>query len=966
MSEFPIVGIGASAGGLDAFEQFFRGAPSQCGMAFVLVQHLDPGHVSMLTEILQRVTELPVVEVTDQLTVEVDHVYVIPPNRDMTIHDGVLRLSLPEQPRGQRMAIDDFLTSLATDRGRQAIGVILSGTGTDGTVGLQAICAAGGIALVQDPSDAKYDGMPNSAIRSGCAARIALPSEMLRLLAQGTPTVRSPDAPAPTSAPAPTPTPAPALASTHPESILSILRTSTGHDFSQYKKSTIQRRVDRCMARHGLTDTFAYSKYLKVHPEEIQTLLKELLINVTSFFRDPLAFIVLKDEVLPCLIKDKPAGFIFRAWVVGCASGEEAYSLAILLREFMLDHGLDFRVQLYATDLDDDAIASARTGRYPASIAPDVGPERLKRFFVQEEAGFRVTKEIRDMVIFALQNVIKDPPLIKLDLLCCRNLLIYLEPTLQDRLIPMFHYALKPGGFLFLSPAESIGNHGDLFLPMNRKWKFYTAIHASATSRRMKATQAVWTPIKMPGRQEDMTKIVHEPNYADMTRRTLLQYYAPASIVTDAQGAILFVHGDTGKYLRPAPGQATLNVIEMAREGLETELRTAIERASVRGALPIERDAQVKTEGGYQNVRISVRRVPGAAEENFLLLSFLDLQPDPVQHKRTRKAIGSVDPDKVAALERDLTYTRENLKATIDEHQAFNEELRSTNEELQSTNEELQSTNEELETSKEELQSVNEELVTVNNELQSKIEQLAGMQNDMKNLLDNMNIGTIFLDEHLVIRRFTREATKVYRLVASDVGRSLADIKSDLVGDDLLVRARAVLESLIPYEVELTTQEGISYLVHLQPYRTLDNIIEGLVMTFTDITLRVKTELAVDSARKLAQGIVDTVLEPLLVLDADLLVVSASRSFYRYFQVLPDGTVGRKIYDLGNGQWNIPALRELLETILPQHQSFEGYVVEHEFPGIGLHRMLLNARRVVNASGNTQLILFAMQQADTP
>ncbi len=956
MSEFPIVGIGASAGGLDAFEQFFRGASSQCGMAFVLVQHLDPEHVSMLTEILQRVTELPVVEVTDQMPVELDHVYVIPPNRDMTIHEGILRLSLPEQPRGQRMAIDDFLISLAADQGRQAIGVILSGTGSDGTVGLQAICAAGGIALVQDPADAKYDGMPNSAIRSGCAARIALPSEMLRLLARGASKVHAPVAPASALAPVPT----------HPESILSILRTSTGHDFSQYKKSTIQRRIDRCMARHELTDQIAYARFLQEHPEEIQTLLKELLINVTSFFRDPLAFAVMKDEVLPLLIKDKPAGFIFRAWVVGCASGEEAYSLVILLREFMLDHGLDFRVQLYATDLDEDAIASARAGRYPASIASDVGPDRLKRYFVREETGFRVTKEIRDMVIFALQNVIKDPPLIKLDLLCCRNLLIYLEPALQDRLIPMFHYALKPGGILFLSPAESIGNHGDLFQPMNRKWKFYTAIHASSTARRMKATQAVWTPNKTPGPQDDMTKIVHEPNYADLTRRTLLQHYAPASIVTDSQGAILFVHGDTGKYLRPAPGQATLNVIDMAREGLGAELRAAIQLASERGSPPVEREAQVKTDGGYQHVRISVRRVPGAAEENFLLVSFLDLQQDTLQHKRGRKASGSADPDKVAALERDLTYTRENLKATIDEHQAFNEELRSTNEELQSTNEELQSTNEELETSKEELQSVNEELVTVNNELQSKIEQLAGMQNDMKNLLDNMNIGTIFLDDHLVIRRFTREATKAYRLVASDVGRSLADIKSDLVGDDLLIRARVVLETLSPYEVELSTQEGISYLVHLQPYRTLDNIIEGLVMTFTDITDRVRTESAVDDARKLAQGIVDTVLEPLLVLDADLKVVSASRSFYRYFQALPDGTLGRKIYDLGNGQWNIPALRELLETILPQHQSFEGYVVEHEFPGIGLHRMLLNARRVIDAGGNTQLILFAMQEADIP
>ena len=991
MSEIPIVGIGASAGGLDAFEQFFRDAPMNSGMAFVLVQHLDPAHVSMLTEILQRVTAIPVDEVTDQMAVQANHVYVIPPNRDMTILKGVLQLRLPEQPRGQRMPIDDFLISLAADQGRQAIGVILSGTGTDGTLGLQAIRAAGGIAMVQEPSGAKYDGMPNSAIASGCATRVASPSDMVRLLVEsglpagasagGMPTLaaRAVDgglsaqaiagdetSPA-VNAQSPLLLSMPALVPAGLDAILSALRSATGHDFSQYKKSTIQRRIERCMARHELKDATAYARFLREHPQEIQILLSELLINVTRFFRDPAAFVVMKEEILPLLIKDKAAGFTLRIWVVGCASGEEAYSLAILVREFMLDHDLDFRVQLYATDLDDDAIATARAGRYPDSIAQDVGQERLKRFFVKEERGYRVTKEIRDMVIFALQNVIKDPPLIKLDLLCCRNLLIYLEPELQDRLIPMFHYALRSGGVLLLSPAESIGNHGDLFLPINRKWKFYAAAHSASTLRHLQPSDALWTLNKSQSAPEDMTKIVREPNYAELTRRTLLQCYAPASIVTDSAGTILFVHGDTGKYLRPAPGQATLNVMEMARDGLGLALRKAMQLATEQDAVTIERDAQVKSDSGYAHVRVSVRRIPGTdAGEYLRLVSFFDLPESPVRRKRARNALAPVELEKIEALERDLTSTRENLKATIDEQQASNEELRSTNEELQSTNEELQSTNEELETSKEELQSVNEELVTVNNELQSKIEQLAGMQNDMKNLLDNMNIGTIFLDDRLAIRRFTREATKAYRLVGSDVGRALADIKSDLVGDDLLTGAKAVLENLIPYEVELRTRDGVWYLVHIQPYRTLDNIIEGVVMTFTDITLRVQTALAVDNARKLAQGIVDTVLEPLLVLDAELKVVSASRSFYRYFRVLPEGTVGRQIYELGNGQWNIPALRELLETILPQHQSFEGYVVEHEFQGIGMHRMLLNARRLVDSGGSTQLILFAMQQADPP
>lgn len=954
---FPIVSIGASAGGLEAFEQFFQNMPIDSGMGFVLIQHLDPEHASLLTEILQRSTAMPVVEATDQMPVQPNRVHIIPPNRDMTIFHRVLQLSTPEQPRGQRMPIDAFFRSLAEDQGEQAVGIILSGTGTDGTLGLRAILGAGGLCLVQDPRQAKYDGMPGSAIHAGYVTHILPVEEMPRALSEGARRI-SLHSEAP-----------PALAITKGiNRILMLLRAATGHDFTQYKQSTIGRRIERRMAQHDIEDTEIYARYLKENPTEIQMLFKELLINVTSFFRDAEAFIVLKQEILPELLKDKPEGYIFRAWVTGCSSGEEAYSVAMLLREFMDENQREFKIQLYATDLDEDAIATARTGVYPPNIAQDIQPERLRRFFVKDDAGFRVKKEIREMVVFAIQNVIKDPLFTKLDLLCCRNLMIYLEAELQNRLIPAFHYALKPGGILFLSPSESIGNHTALFSVANRKWKFYRAIRTATTARAVTAGSTTWREEKIDKVPEGAMQKTKEINLAEVARRALLQSYAPASVVTDLKGNMLYVYGDTGKFLRPAPGQATLNVVEMAREGLQLELRTALFQAATQNSPTLAREISVKTNGDFQPVSFSLRPLVAAdSVEPLLLLSFKELPhatistTKPLEPKRSKRALAAAENGRIEALERELAYTRDNLQATIEEQQASNEELKSANEEMQSTNEELQSTNEELETSKEELQSLNEELVTVNTELQAKIEQLASMQNDMKNLLDNINVGTIFLDEYLTIRRFTREATRVYRLIATDVGRPLSDITSDLHEQDLLARAQTVLNTLIPYECELRSEAGAWFLARIQPYRTLDNVIEGVVLTFTDISKRIEAEMATRAAKLLAEAIVDTVLEPLLVLDGALRVVSASRSFYREFQVTAADTLGRPIYDLGNRQWNIPALRELLENILPQHQSFEGYVVEHDFPGIGPRRMLLNARTIVSTPGSAQMILLAMR-----
>jgi len=946
---FPIVGLGASAGGLEAFEQFFRHIPPDSGMAFVLVSHLDPSHASILTEILQRTTSMPVAEAQDQMHVMPNRVYVIPPNRDMTIFHGALQLSIPAEPHGQRMPIDLFLRSLAEDQAEKSIGIILSGTGTDGTLGLRAILGAGGVTLAQEPTTAKFDGMPVSAIQAGYVTHILPAEKMPEVLLSGI------------LALALQPLPSPPTALSGINHILMQLRTSIGHDFSLYKKSTITRRIQRRMSQNGIEDTETYARYLKEHPAEIASLFKELLINVTSFFRDPEAFVALKQDILPAVLADKPEDYVFRVWVTGCATGEEAYSIAIVLRELMDKNQYEFKSQIYSTDLADDTITIARAGLYPLNIALDVTPERLRRFFIKEDGGYRVKKEIREMVVFAVQNVVKDPPFTKLDLLSCRNLMIYLEPELQNRLIPAFHYALKPGGVLFLSPSEGIGNHTELFTPLNRKWKFYRATPSAASTRAILTSNLNWTTEPVHKTPEDIMKSARENNLAELTRRMLLQFYAPTSVMTDLKGNILYVYGETGKYLRPAPGHATLNMIDMAREGLQLELRSAISAAN-QGTPTLDRELSVKTNGDFHPVHLCVRPLSNPNDrQNLLLVSFQDIaQPTPDKPARTKGTSKPNELHHIEELERELAYTKENLQATIEEQFASNEELKCTNEEMQSTNEELQSTNEELETSKEELQSINEELVTLNSELQAKIVQLADMQNDIKNLLDNIHIGTIFLDQSLIIRRFTRDAAQIYRLVASDVGRTLSNIKPELEGeDDLLDAAHAVLDNLVPIEREVKTLNGNWYLARVQPYRTLENMIDGVVLTFTNITESTRA-IAMQEARLLAESIVNTVREPLIVLNDTLKVVTASRSFYQSFQVTPEETVGRTIYELGDGQWNIPALRNLLETVLPHNYSFDDYRVEHDFPAIGHRIMLLNARSIIGQTGEPQLILLAM------
>jgi two-component system CheB/CheR fusion protein len=618
--------------------------------------------------------------------------------------------------------------------------------------------------------------------------------------------------------------------------ILAILRVRTGHDFSHYKKTTILRRIERRMSIHQITDSAAYVQFIQEHPEEIQILFRELLIRVTSFFRDPEAFALLQKKILPDILEKKPDTYTIRVWVPGCGTGEEAYSIAILLRECMQEANMDFKVQIFGTDIDEESIAQARTGFYPDNISLDVSSQRLKRFFVKEQTGYRIRNEIREWMVFAIQNVISDAPFTKLDLVSCRNLLIYLDSELQGKLIPMFHYSLRPNGLLFLGSSETVGTFGDLFATLDRKWKLFRRREAVSSYHAGVFTGfgAVGVSAARPAEEPAKAKQISFP---ELAHKVLMESFAPPSVIVGERGDILYVHGETGKFLQPSQGQPSLNVFDMAREGMKVQIRAALHRAAAKNEDVIMRSLQIKTNGGSQPTDVTVRPIHLAeAERKLFIVVFEEIdRAEKVTRKKAEPA-GKKTHSRVEELERELHYTRENLQATIEELQASNEELKSTNEEFQSTNEEFQSTNEELVTSKEELQSVNEELITVNTELQSKIEQLTAAENDMKNILDSINTGIVFLDQDLRIKRFNAEASKVINLIATDVGRPLAHISSNLRYEALSEDAEQVIQTLVYREVRVVTKDGRPYLMRINPYRTTANVIEGIVMTFTEIT----------------------------------------------------------------------------------------------------------------------------------
>jgi two-component system, chemotaxis family, CheB/CheR fusion protein len=856
---FPIVGIGASAGGLAAFEAFFSGMPvdTEPGMAFVLVQHLAPDHHSILTDLIRRYTRMQVFEVTDGIVLQPNCAYIIPPNRDMALLNGTLHLLEPGSPRGQRLPIDFFFRSLAQDQHEQAICIILSGTGSDGTLGLRAVKGEGGLVMVQSPESTEYDGMPRSAITTGLVDVALPPAEMPAYLisyaAHAALRNNCPQAPQ-------LPTTEDAL-----KKIFVLLRIQTGHDFSQYKQNTIRRRLERQMAVQQITDLNTYVRFLQQTPAEVEALFRDLLIGVTNFFRDPDAFTMLETKVIPQLFTNKPDGATIRVWICGCSTGEEAYSIAILLLEEMERLKRNDKLLIFASDIDSRAIAQARTGLYPASIAADITPERLNRFFTPEADGsaIRVNKRIRDLLVFSEHDLLKDPPFSKLDLISCRNLLIYLNGDLQKRLIPLFRYALNPGGRLFLGTSETVGDFVNLFSPLDRQAKLYQRKEdlselQQPVIKRFAPPLTADLPLQKQPVQPPATG---KRSLREITEQALLERYAPVSVLVTERGEILYIHGSTGRYLEMAAGEPGLNILKMAREGLKRDLSTTLHSA-VKEQRPAERQAlQVKTNGGFSSVNLTILPVaPTADSMTTQTLYLVVLQEIPAATPVLSVVHGASpieQPDEqsmeaaalVARLKQELKANEDYLQSANEELETSNEELKSSNEEMQSVNEELQSTNEELETSKEELQSVNEELATVNNELQTKVFDLSRANNDMINLMAGTGIGTVFVNFQQNILRFTPSIIQVINLIKSDLGRPVGHIVTNLVGYDTLVDdIKAVLDTLMPREIEVQTKAGAWFLLRIRPYRTLENVIEGAVISFFDINEIKKMRNALEKA----------------------------------------------------------------------------------------------------------------------
>lgn len=944
-----IVGIGASAGGLEALEQFFTHMPADTGMAFVLVTHMDPNQKGMLPELIQRATAMPVTWAEDGTVVRPNAVYVKPANADLAILHGTLNLLEPVATRGSRTPIDLFFRYLADDQNGKAIGIVLSGMGHDGTQGIRAIKERSGTVLVQEPSSAPYSSMPENTIATGLADYVAPVAELPHLLVTY---IRSADTIAREPAVS-TRTGVDGL-----KKVFILIRTRTGQDFSMYKQSTIRRRVERRMGLHQLTRIADYTRYLQENPQEIDILAKELLIGVTRFFRDPEAWEALEEKAIRDLVRNAPEGSMIRVWVAGCSTGEEAYTMGIVLRECLddLDRYGEIRYQIFATDLDPEAIEVARRGRYVASIAADVSLEHLERYFVKEDEHYRIRQEIRETIVFAQQNVITAPPFIHLDILCCRNLLIYLSGELQEQLIPVFHYALKPDGVLFLGPAETIGGYGELFKTIDGRQKIFRRREAS-----IPIIDRINIPVSFTPQPACATGIQRRHNPVDeLAPRALLERFVPPAVIVNENGDILYIHGKTGKYLEPSPGKANLNIHAMVREGLSYPLITALRSARQEKKETVTEPVSVKTNGDFQKIRLTVAPIKrSSAPEDLFLIAFEDVKE--TESKQAPEASGKVRDDaRCAELERDLAETRAELRSTIEEMQASQEEEKSMNEELQSMNEELQSTNEEMTTSKEELQSLNEELLTVNTELQVKIDELSITTDDLQNLLRGTGIPMLFLDNNLRVRRFTRAVTEIISLRSTDLGRPITDLVVSLRGEPLVEDIREVLDTLLPLEKQVQTTVGRWFEMRILPYRTATNQIDGVVVTFVEITQVKDTEQSLRNAHTYTENILATIREALVVLDPDLRVVSTNRSFYQMFRVMPGETEGALLYTLGNGQWDIPDLRRLLEEILPEKMQFEGFEVKHDFPEIGQKKMLLNARRIASETG-PDLILLAIE-----
>jgi two-component system, chemotaxis family, CheB/CheR fusion protein len=948
---FPVVGVGASAGGLEAFTTLLANLPDSTGMAFVLLQHLDPSHTSALEEILSRATRIPVTEATNGLPIERRHIYLLPPNHDMVIRDGILRLSARTLTHGQHRPIDHFFVSLAEDCGDRAIAVILSGTASDGTSGCLAIKAVGGITLAQDEASAKYASMPKSAVEAGCIDFVLPPkaiAEELARIERHPYIARIPTRPDELLGPA---------SPSDIHALFALLREAKGVDFTHYKQSTLQRRIKRRMVLNQVDRLEDYLRFVKRTPKELDELYRDILIHVTGFFRVPDAFDALRKTVFPALTKNrKPSDWPIRVWIPGCSTGEEAYSMAIALLEYMGPNNANVSaapnsraVQIFATDISDDVLDRARAGVYPQSAVADLPPSRLNRFFTRVDKGYQVLQSVREACIFAKQNIAKDPPFSGLDLISCRNLLIYLGPELQKRVIPTMHYALKPGAYLMLGGAESLGVFSDYFTLVDKKYKIY---QKKTTSARL-VTYFTGVDYSLRRRGDAKSAKVPAPGMGieKEVERELVNRFVPASIVVNSEWEIVQFRGKTGAYLEPAAGHPTFSLSKMAREGLLVDLRAALNTAKKEN-VPVRKErVSIQSDAGTRDINFEVIPIRAeASQERFYVVVFQDAPPKLAAKTASKRLVVARESRKGnplarqnERLAREVRQLRSQLQSLIEEHETTSEEFKTANEEVLSSNEELQSANEELETAKEELQSSNEELNTVNEELQNRNVELSTANNDLLNVFANVNIPVVIVNNDIHIRRFTPAAEKLLNLLPSDIGRYLGEIRPNIETENLDHIARQTVETISPREAEVRDTAGVWYLMRCRPYKTPENKVEGAVISFIDIHA---IKRVVEETRAYADALIETAREAIVILDANFRVVVANPAFYNSFAVSPSDTVNRLIFDLGNHQWDIPALRTLLEKITRQNVRIDDFEVRHNFERIGERVMLLNARRL--------------------
>lgn len=938
---FVVAALGASAGGLTALEGFFENMAVDAGIAFIVVQHLSPDHVSCLGELLSRCTRMTVAQAQDNTPVKPNHVYVIPPNATLTIKDCILHIAPPAESRGRLTSIDRVFCSLAEDRGEYAVCILLSGTGTDGTLGLRAVKEHGGMAMAQNIESAKYEAMLRSAIATGLVDHILpveqMPATLMEYVAHLgslggiSEDIRNQIA-------------------KYSGKIHGILRRRVGHDFSQYKEGTISRRLERRLRALRIESVDRYVQILDQHAEEADLLFKDLLVGVTEFFRDPEAFAALTREVIPKLFeRSKETGQI-RVCVAGCATGEEAYSLAILLCEHASAVDDPPEIKIFATDIDERSLEMARRGSYPLGIAEHVSADRLERFFVRQDGAYQINRELRELCLFSRHSFIKDPPFSRLDLVSCRNVMIYLGESLQSRVVPLFHYALRPDRYLFLGTSENVNAHRELFRPIDKKNRIF-----QKKNRLPRA--AVAFPlggVTRPRQPDAKPSQADEQQLSRRLERIILHRYAPACVIVNEGGDAVYFSGGIGRYLEQPPGSPNTNVMNMAREGLRIPLRSILHRAVTSHKRAIQSDVLIQTSTGTIRVELLVEPLPEIKDANLFMIVVAERSSEGGKPARGLPTHDASSEEIIGHLEAQLQSAREHAQMML-------EELESTNEELSSANEEFQSTNEELETSKEELQSFNEELETVNTELNRKVTELDTVNSDLQNLLNSTQIATVFLDTELRVRNFTPAAGGMFHLLTSDFGRPITDLASQFTDVDLVEDARQVLATLSLRERQVTRTDGRHYQHRILPYKTVSNMIAGVILTFVDVTQLRRAEQLAQQARAYAESIVDTVREPLVVLDGGMRVVSASKSFYDGFQVLSEETIGRSLFDLGNRQWDIPQLRILLESSLSKSQRIEDYEVDHEFPQLGRRIMLLSGRRLEQGYDKDSLFLLAIE-----